>query len=1289
MRSVTYLNGSDDPVSGTRTVSFTASDGSATSLAASRTVTVTAVNDAPSVSTPAAGYHAVPGTTITLTGIGFGDLDSQGGTERATFTVDSGTLAATASSGIAVAGSGTGTVTATGTLDDLNAFMSGGHLTFTGSQATTTLGISLDDQGHSPAPARSGIASTTIVDQPPSTPSDADAGHANQIAEGAVAGTLVGITARSFDPDGDPVSYALTANPGGFFAIDPATGVVTVSAAGATGIDYESALGHAYTITVAAADGGGAGGLSSTQDFVIAVTDVPPTATGFAATSAFAVQGGAAIPLLTATPTVGDVNSTGLSGASVAISAGYQPGDVLSATTTGTGISASYANGTLTLSGTDTFAHYGQVLASVTYQDGGTDASSGAHPGRAIVWSVSDGTESSVPVTTAVSIDRPVSTTADTIRAVALTNGPSVQVNVLANDFDLDGDSLAVTSIQPPGGSAAAVPTGTAAITVSGTYGDLLVHQYGSATYMPGATAAEQSNLAGQPNGHATDVFTYTVGDGHGGETSATLAVTLDHPPTTASRTVIVLAGASVSGTGGTTGTGALAGDSDSDGDALGITSAEGPSTASVLVGTTPVTLAGSYGTLSLATDGSYSYAADATNAVAGAHAVDSFTMTVASDGGPATAIETLSFTVDRAPVLSLSPVVVSYTAGSPGVLLQTAATISDPDGTDLIASAALSVTAGAFADDGDRFLYNGKALSSAPTAVTLGSDQFTLTSTGETVAISGSGSQAEYQTLLDGLAFASSAADPTNAGANGSRTVAITVTDAFGATSAPQSVTVVIPPLAPRVALAHDTGSSASDRITSDGTLAVIPAEAGGTIEYATDATTFSSTAPTYASDGSQDGSKTVYVRQTDAAGNHGAIASLTFLLDTTAPAVPSAPTLTSDTGSSATDRVTSNPAIAYAAPASGDVLLYSRDGGAFTTAAPAFAIDGSADGAHTVAVEEQDAAGNVSGPATLSFTLDTRAPATPSAPTLTSDTGSSATDRVTNNPSITYAAPASGDVLLYSRDGGAFTTAAPVFATDGSADGAHTVAVEEQDAAGNISGASSLAFTLDSAAPVAPGLFLTNDTGSSNTDRLTRDASLTVTPAEPGGRLTYIVDGSAVAGYSADGLAQGAHTVAVMQTDAAGNVSDAASLAFMLDSVAPAATLAPTDPTATSAASVHYGLTLSEAVSGLDASDFRIDTTGTLRRRRGHRRDPDRRNALQRDRRDRLRQRHARADAGRGQLRHCGCGRQPARRRRRRGSLRGDPQPGAARRGRCPVGRPAHDLHRQRADERHRLGR
>src|SRR5262249_56969447 len=110
------------------------------------------------------------------------------------------------------------------------------------------------------------------MNAPPGTPVDTDGAAGGSVTEGAALGTTVGITAHATNSDGDPISYSLTDNAGGRFVINATTGVVTVSTGGAGTIDYESAPGHAYTITVAASDGIA----TKTQDFTIAVVNVAP-----------------------------------------------------------------------------------------------------------------------------------------------------------------------------------------------------------------------------------------------------------------------------------------------------------------------------------------------------------------------------------------------------------------------------------------------------------------------------------------------------------------------------------------------------------------------------------------------------------------------------------------------------------------------------------------------------------------------------------------------------------------------------------------------------------------------------------------------------------------------------------------------------------------------------------------------------------------------------------------------------------------------------------------------------
>jgi hypothetical protein len=110
------------------------------------------------------------------------------------------------------------------------------------------------------------IAVTNAI---PSTPTDSD-NTANSVVEGALSGTPVGITASASDVNGPSVTYSLSNDAGGRFAIDATTGMVTV--ADGTLLDYETAPSH--TITVQASDGQGG---TSTASFDISVNNVAPT----------------------------------------------------------------------------------------------------------------------------------------------------------------------------------------------------------------------------------------------------------------------------------------------------------------------------------------------------------------------------------------------------------------------------------------------------------------------------------------------------------------------------------------------------------------------------------------------------------------------------------------------------------------------------------------------------------------------------------------------------------------------------------------------------------------------------------------------------------------------------------------------------------------------------------------------------------------------------------------------------------------------------------------------------
>jgi len=106
-----------------------------------------------------------------------------------------------------------------------------------------------------------------VANAPPSAPTDADTA-ANTVSEDATNGALVGITATATEPKTGAVTYSLSNDAGGRFAIDAATGVVTV--ADGSKLNFETAASH--QITVRATDGQGA---FSSQTFTIAVGNVP------------------------------------------------------------------------------------------------------------------------------------------------------------------------------------------------------------------------------------------------------------------------------------------------------------------------------------------------------------------------------------------------------------------------------------------------------------------------------------------------------------------------------------------------------------------------------------------------------------------------------------------------------------------------------------------------------------------------------------------------------------------------------------------------------------------------------------------------------------------------------------------------------------------------------------------------------------------------------------------------------------------------------------------------------
>ena len=129
-----------------------------------------------------------------------------------------------------------------------------------------------------------------------------------------------------------------------------------------------------------------------------------------------------------------------------------------------------------------------------------------------------------------------------------------------------------------------------------------------------------------------------------------------------------------------------------------------------------------------------------------------------------------------------------------------------------------------------------------------------------------------------------------------------------------------------------------------------------------------------------------------------------------------------------------------------------------------------------------------------------------------------------------------------------------------------------------------------------------MAHDTGIVG-DGITADAALAIPNAEPGATWAFRVDGGAPAAvYDPGALKDGAHTVSVTQTDAAGNVSAAGSLSFLLDSQAPVLQpisrmqvgLVPAEGTVLAGATDATALHVVDARFGSNGAEFAVPAGG-----------------------------------------------------------------------------------------------
>jgi VCBS repeat-containing protein len=236
---------------------------------------------------------------------------------------------------------------------------------------------------------------------------------------------------------------------------------------------------------------------------------------------------------------------------------------------------------------------------------------------------------------------------------VTVTDGTS---DVLHGDTDADSDNLTVTQIAVTSGSNSSVASSSSynsnGTSVTGTYGTLTIGADGTYTYVADQSASDDLDASDT----ATDSFTYTVSDGNGETDTATLIFTvtgINDAPVAVNDTDAVNEDATVTRTSGDSLL--MADDSDADDDdAFTVTqiAVTGSSNNAVTASSTynsgsPETVTGTYGTLTVGADGTYTYVADqnaADDLDLNDQVTDSFTYTISD--GTATDTATLIFTV-------------------------------------------------------------------------------------------------------------------------------------------------------------------------------------------------------------------------------------------------------------------------------------------------------------------------------------------------------------------------------------------------------------------------------------------------------------------------------------------------------------------------------------------------------------------------------------------------------------------------------------------------------------------
>ncbi len=305
-------------------------------------------------------------------------------------------------------------------------------------------------------------------------------------------------------------------------------------------------------------------------------------------------------------------------------------------------------------------------------------------------------------------------------------------------------------------------------------------------------------------------------------------------------------------------------------------------------------------------------------------------------------------------------------------------------------------------------------------------------------------------------------------------------------------------------------------------------------------------------------------------------------FVIDVTAPTVALGSTPPS---------LTNNPAAPFTFSGSDDVSSNVTfecrvDAASFAPCTSPFTPSGLADGNRTFNVRARDQAGNVSAPASYTWTIDTSPPDT----TITGGPANSSTSGPT--VSFTFSSEA-GATFQCRMDSGSFGACTSPFTATGLTDGSHTFHVRAIDTVGNIDPTpATRTWTVDATPPDTT--ILSGPTGAISVTSVTFTFSSTETGSTFQCRLNGGSFVSCTSPHIISGLVNGSQTFEVRAIDAVNNVDPTpATRTWTVDTQPPETTITsgPAD-SSTTGPGVTFNFTSSETGStfecSLDAGPF-----------------------------------------------------------------------------------------------------